>query len=358
MLKWKAMLRPPDPPAEILVLGDLNVDIIARVGSFPHPGEECLASQLELHCGGVGANCAFALRRWNISPRFVACVGQDVFAAYLLKTLASHGVNLRNVQHTSAAHTGLLYINVTRNGQRTFFGSRGANRFLRPLPTASPLLRRTMAVSMVGYSFLDPRPEAAAQQLLKTVRALGGWVSLDIGMAPCQQIPGKILRILKHVDLLFVSSDEAALLTGLRDPRKSFRRLEKAGARQVVMKLGKRGSVLRLDGQLTRVPAFAVPLVDSTGAGDAFAAAFLQARLRAWPDAEAALAANAAGAASAAMAGAGENMPSLRQIARILRAQPLKDPWDLRRSRILRRIGKIRFQPASVISRAATPRRR
>lgn len=335
------MLRRRAAPGEILVLGDVNVDIIARVKSFPKPGEECLTRCLELHCGGVGANCALALRQWSISPYLLACIGQDDFAAFLLRTLANYGVDVSNVQRTSAALTGLLYINVTPNGQRTFFGSRGANRFLRRMPNACRMLSRAIAVSLMGYSFLDPGPEAAAKQLLQAVRAHGGWVSLDIGMEPSEQIPSKILQIVKQVDLLFVSRDEATLLTGIRDPRKSFRQLEKAGAGNVVMKLGKRGCLIRHEGKLCQVPSFAVSTVDTTGAGDAFAAGFLQARLRGWPHDEAALAANAAGAAAAATAGAGEKMPTLRQIADIVHTQRLKQPWDTIRSRVLRRIRKL-----------------
>jgi ribokinase len=248
------MVRGPAAPGEILVLGDVNVDIIARVESFPEPGEECLAQRLELHCGGVGANCAFALRQWGISPRLVACIGQDDFAALLLRTLANYGVDVSSVQRTSSAVTGLLYINVMPNGQRTFFGSRGANRLLRRLPSAHRMLNRAMTVSIMGYSFLDPGPEATAKQLLKAVHAHGGWVSLDIGMEPSKQIPSKILQIVKEVDLLFVSSDEATVLTGVRDPRKSYHQLENAGARNVVMKLGKRGSLILHEGKLCHVP--------------------------------------------------------------------------------------------------------
>src|SRR6202790_5742525 len=103
VIKWSAMLRRLAATREKLALGDVNVDIIGRVKSFPEPGEECLAQCLELHSGGVGANCALALRQWSISPRLVACIGQDDFAAFVLRTLANYGVDVSNIQRNHAA---------------------------------------------------------------------------------------------------------------------------------------------------------------------------------------------------------------------------------------------------------------
>jgi len=326
------------PRKEIIVLGDINADIIARVNSWPAPGGECLAERVELHCGGVGANCALALRRWGISARLIGCVGKDDFGSALLKTLAENGVDVRCIQRTGEAMTGLLYINVTPDGQRTFFGSRGANCLVRRQSSGSALLKRVMAANLNGYSFLDPGPALAAKQILQAVQARGGWVSLDVGMEPSSKIPRQILRVAKLVDLLFVSSEEAAALTGSRDPRESLGRLRRAGVRDVVMKLGKHGCLILEGGVERRVPSFAVRAVDSTGAGDAFTAAFLQARLRHWPVAEAALAANAAGAVGASVVGAGEKSPALRQIVRLLRTQRLKEPWEAVRLRVLRRL--------------------
>src|SRR5262249_41080774 len=60
----------------IIVFGDVNADIIARVRAWPNPGEECLTDHVELHCGGVAANCAIALARWKVSPTLIAQVGQ------------------------------------------------------------------------------------------------------------------------------------------------------------------------------------------------------------------------------------------------------------------------------------------
>ena len=323
----------------ILVLGDINADIIGRVKSWPEPGEECLAERLELHCGGVGANCALALRRWGVSVQLIGCVGKDAFGGFLLKTLAADGVNVRCVRRTGKAMTGMLYINVTPEGQRTFFGSRGANQLVGRLgQSESSLLERARAASLMGYSFLDEGGEAAAQQIIAAVRRKNGWVSLDAGMEPSKKIPGKILRAAKTVDLLFVSNEEATTLTSYCELEKAFNSLLNLPIPAVVMKLGKRGCLIVDDGTVRQVPSFAVRAVDSTGAGDAFTAAFLQGKLRGWHIAEAALAANAAGAAAAGVIGAGERLPTLQQIVRVLRAQRLKKPWDAVRLRVLRHL--------------------
>jgi sugar/nucleoside kinase (ribokinase family) len=322
----------------MLVLGDVNLDIIARVKSWPRPGEECLAQRVELHCGGVGANCALALGRWGVPVQLRACVGADPLGEFVLRRLAAGGIDVRPVQRTTAAMTGLLYINVTPDGQRTFFGSRGANCLARPRPNNAKLRDGTVAASLMGYSFLDPGPEKAARQVLQAMHARGGWVSLDVGMEPSQRIPRKILRMAKMVDLLFVSSDEATALTGSREPHEAFRKLQMAGVRSVVMKLGKRGCLIAEAGELRTVPPFSVRVVDSTGAGDAFAAAFLQARLRRWPVVEAGLVANAAGAAAAGVVGAGDGAPTIKQIAKLVRRQRLAGPWEQVRLRVLRRL--------------------
>jgi len=333
------MRKPTQDSSEIVVLGDINADIIARVKSWPELGQECLTERLELHCGGVGANYALALRRWGVSVQLIGCVGEDDFGGFLLKTLAARGVNVSCVRRTANAMTGILYINVTPNGQRTFFGSRGANQLVGRLGKSdSNLFERARAASLMGYSFLNVGSEAVAQQIIAAVHRNDGWVSLDAGMEPSKKIPRKILRAARSVDLFFVSDEEAATLTGYREPKKAFDCLLKLGIPSVVMKLGKRGCLIVDDGTVRQVPSFSLRAVDSTGAGDAFAASFLQAHLQRWPRAEAALAANAAGAAAASVVGAGERLPTRQQMVRVLSTARLKKQWDEVRVRVLRRL--------------------
>jgi ribokinase len=328
--------------ASLLVFGDLNIDMIGRVDEWPAPGGECLCPQLELHCGGVGANCALALAPWGIKVRLLGCVGQDRFGDLLLDTLRKTGVGIRGVQRSSRALTGMLYINVTRDGQRTFFGSRGANQFMGPAKVPAGWLRSSAAAHLVGYSFLNAGPEKMARQILRQFHLRGKRVSLDVGMEPSKRIPKKILRLIPQVDLLFVSSEEAAVLTGRSKPRECFEQFERAGAKEIVMKSGKRGCLISDGGILREVPSFAVRVMDSTGAGDAFTAAFLQARTRGWSRCEAALLANAAGAAAASRVGAGTMLSDVAGTLKLLRTQRLKGAWEEIRMRILSRVQTMR----------------
>jgi len=328
--------------SSLLVFGDLNMDMIGRVDAWPAPGGEWLCPKLELHCGGVGANCALAIVPWGINVRLFGCVGQDRFGDLLLETLRKTGVDIGGVQRSSRALTGMLYINVTRDGQRTFFGSRGANQFMGPPKVPASWLRSCAAAHLVGYSFLNPGPEKMARRILRQFHSCGKLVSLDVGMEPCKRIPQKILRLLPQVDLLFVSSDEAASLTGRSNPREAFLRFERAGAKEIVMKLGKRGCLISDGGILREVPSFTVRVVDSTGAGDAFTAAFLQGRMRGWSPREAALVANAAGAAAASRVGAGTMLSDIAGTLKVLRTQRLKGTWEEIRLQILSRADRIR----------------
>jgi sugar/nucleoside kinase (ribokinase family) len=206
------------------------------------------------------------------------------------------------------------------------------------LPSDLALVKRARAAILMGYSFLDPHPAQAALRILREVRSRHGWIALDAGMEPSQRIPERILQIARKVDLLFVSDEEATALTGKRDPRQAFHKLLKTGISNVVLKLGKRGCLIIDNGEPVEVPPFPVRAVDSTGAGDAFNAAFLQAKLRNWPTAEAAITANAAGAAATQAIGAGEQTPTVRQIARVLRTQRMPGLWDEVRLRVLHRL--------------------
>ena len=190
----------------------------------------------------------------------------------------------------------------------------------------------------MGHSFLDPGPAQAAKHLIKAIHSRGGWVSLDVGMEPSKAIPQKILQISRQRGY---SARQPGRSGCAHRHARSFRSVCRV-AQSRRSRSGAEGRQAWLFGQPKcqpmLVPSFSVRSVDSTGAGDAFVAAFLQARLRGWPTIEGAIAANAAGALAATVVGAGQNLPGQREVAALLRAQRLRGKWDEARKRVLARL--------------------
>lgn len=325
-------------PQGILVVGDINVDVLGCLDTLTTLGGDFLAPELEFHCGGVGANTALALARWRVLVRLLGCTGRDWFGEFALRCLRSAKVDVSLVRQLEGMATGLMFIAVSPDGQRTIFGSRGANAHLRPPDVNWQCLQGITGLHLLGYNFLSPTTADTAWHLLEEARRRGTWVSLDAGMAPSYRIPETILQVARQADILFVSRDEAVALTREGNPARAVHALEQAGVRLPLVKLGEQGCLFLEGGEVHEVPAFAVRVTDSTGAGDAFAAAFLCARLRRWPDAEAVLLANAAGAVAASALGAGDRMPEPSAIQSRLAESCLPAEWEPVRIQLLKRL--------------------
>jgi ribokinase len=329
----------------VLVFGDINVDVLARLGRELRLGDDNLVPELQHHCGGVGANAAIAFARWGLPVRLLACVGRDWFGEFALRCLQREKVDVSFVQQSERALTGLIFIPIGADGQRTIIGSRGANEEIQHREDLCSCLDGVEALFLVGYDFLSPAGRRIAELLLAEATKRGLRIALDVGVAPSQQIPRAILEVTRKVALLFVSLGEAMALTGKSAKDEVLAALEECGAGEIIVKLGADGCLLREPRGWCAVPPFAVSAVDTTGAGDAFAAAYLRARLRGWPAKDAALLANAAGAAATAVLGAGENIPGPETMLQLLNGQMLSGEMEQVRQRVVGNLQR-ELQPA------------
>jgi len=307
----------------ILVLGDINVDVMARLPAALLPGGDNLPQQVELHLGGVGANVAVALAKWGVEARLAGCLGRDAFGDFALAALGRQSVDVRALARADAA-TGLIFIPVDPGRRRTIIGARGANE-LTPALHARACLEDVAGVHLVGYSLLS----AATAEWLRDVVALaagrGAPVTLDVGLAPSRAARTKVLELAPQMDALFVGQEEAEALTGASGPR-ALDAIAECGARVVVVKHGAAGCQFRVagaGGRWWKIAPLEVAAVDTTGAGDALAAGWWVARLRGWETGDCASLANACGAAAATVLGAGEQMPGPADVMRVLESQPM-----------------------------------
>jgi ribokinase len=303
---------------DVIALGDLNVDIIAHFTTYPAKGEDALAHLTEIHCGGSAANTAMGLARMGIETSLIARVGPDSWALKALHALNEAGVVPTSLQRDPAAMTGLMYVIVTPDGERTILGHRGANVFTDSNQIREEEIKAAILFHISGYALLAEPQRSAALLALEMACRNGLTVTLDPGMSLPQAALDELRALLPVVNILLPNLAEARQLTGLRAPEDCIQALLDKGVQVVGLKLDREGCIIGNDGGFLRVPAFAVETRDSTGAGDSFAAGFIAGFLGGLDWVGAAVLGNVMGAIAAARVGAATAFPKAREVLALL----------------------------------------
>ena len=304
---------------EIVALGDVNVDIIAHFASYPGKGQDALAYSTEFHCGGSAANTAMALARMGRDVVLISRVGPDSLALKALNSLSEAGVTPSGLQRDPAAMTGLMYVVVTPDGERTILGHRGANVLTDPAQIREGDIRDARLFHLSGYALLADPQRSAAFLALEMACRHGLAVTLDPGMSVPEAALDEMRALLPVIDIFLPNLPEAQALAGADSPEDCFWALVAMGVRVVALKLGEHGCLIGGKEGFVRVPGFDVSARDSTGAGDFFAAGIIAGWLGGLDWRSAAVLGNAMGAMAVARVGAGASVPQAREVLALLR---------------------------------------
>lgn len=273
-----------DQKSLVTVVGSINADIVLRVPLHPLPGETVIATSMDVHPGGKGANQAVAAARLGAAVAFVGAVGTDAYADLAISGLGEAGADVAGVVAVPGP-TGQAFVTVDdRTGENSIVVVPGANaRVDRNLVKRQHgLLERAAVVVIQG----EIPPEAV-------VAASSGSARLVLNLAPVIPLDKEVIR---RADPLVVNEHEARLALAIfeRDAKRFdtdesiVEALLAEGIPSVVVTLGAAGAIFSSGGAPLRVPAPTVTPVDTTGAGDAFVGA-LSARLAAGESLEAAV---------------------------------------------------------------------
>jgi ribokinase len=251
----------------------------------------------------------------------ISRVGPDPLAARVLDNLSEVGVLPTGLQHDPAEATGLMYIVVTPDGERTILGHRGANMQTDPNQISEADIRSARMFHLSGYALLAEPQRSAALLALEMACRHGLLVTLDPGMSVPQVALQEMRALLPVVDIILPNLPEAQQLTDQAAPEECAERLLTLGVRAVALKRGQEGCLVRSGAEALWVPGFSIEARDSTGAGDHFAAGIIAGILRDLDWHSAALLANAMGALVAGRAGAGTSLPKAQEVVDLLRSQ-------------------------------------
>ncbi len=264
--------------ARVLVVGDVMTDVIVVPEGPIVKGSDRRAT-IRSRPGGSGANQAVWLGAMGAEVVFAARVGAADRAMY---ENYFRGLNVVPVLSGDADKpSGVLVTVVDPDGERSFLTDRGANLNLSPDDLPASLLDDIGMVMVSGYSFFAPGPRAAVQSLFAAARLRKIPIAVDPASVGFLLEVGadQFLAWTRGADAIFANESEAEALTGLTGCEAQMRALgDHYGT--VLIKRGRLGAALGgRDGIRLALSAPDVAVVDSTGAGDAFAAGFIAARL-------------------------------------------------------------------------------
>lgn len=258
------------PDTDVLVVGDLLVDIVAEHREPIAPGSDT-AARIRISGGGSAANTATWLASLGVPVRLLAAVGDDDLGLRAREHLADAGVGFAG-PILEATATGACVVLVGPDGERTMLPDRGANDRLPVGAVIDALDPLPGWLHLSGYTLLGEGSRNAGKAVLSAALGVGCTISIDAASAaPLRAVGAEVfLSWVSGASLLFANDDEVEALGGVRAV------LDHVGA--VVVKHGPAGATWTDGVETVSADGLPVELVDPTGAGDAFAAGWIDAQ--------------------------------------------------------------------------------
>lgn len=298
-------------PANVVVIGSLNMDLVTRAPRLPKGGETLIGHSFSTVSGGKGANQAVAAARLGARVAMVGCVGNDDYGVQLREALLAEQIDCQAVS-TVEDSSGVALIVVDDNSQNAIVIVAGANGAMTPA-----VIDRFDAVLQAADVIICQLeiPDATVGHALKRARALGKTVILNPAPAS-RPLPADWFAA---IDYLIPNESEASALSGL--PVDSLQSAESAanqliamGAGKVIITLGAQGSLFANGKGFEHFPAPKVKAVDTTAAGDTFVGGFAAALASGKSEAEAIRYGQVAAALSVTRAGAQPSIPTMSDV--------------------------------------------
>ena len=317
------------PKGRISVFGPVNADVTARPVDLDRISAGSLPMEyIGLSYGGDALNEAVVLRRLGAEVELISRVGQDETGDRLVRFLEREGISGAKINRAADTPTSVNIVLVDTRGERYFLTDpHGSMRHVRQ-EDYLPFVETAADIVCFPGMFVSPEMDIPAMENVfsKVKEKPGRILCADMTKAKHGETIRDLGGILPLIDYIFPNEAEAALLTGGADAKTSARLLTEAGAGCAVVKRGAQGCVIAAGGQITEIQAYpGVKPVDTTGAGDAFAAGFVYALSRGMELTDCGLFANAAASCIVEADGANQGIRSAEE--------PMKRYGELKRIR-------------------------
>ena len=261
---------------DITALGEILIDYT------PMPKSLAGMQVFEQNPGGAPANVLACAARLGRETAFIGKIGCDMQGEFLRQTLIDAGIDDRGVISDPDYFTTLAFVSLSPSGERSFAFARkpGADTRLRADELDGELLGQTAILHVGSLSLTDEPARTATLRAIETAKAAGAVISYDPNYRPLlwaseEAAIEQMRSILSSVDLIKISDEETALLTGEAAPEAAAQKLLGQGIPVVMVTLGAKGALAAKDGAVWEIPAAPANVVDVTGGGNSSTGGFL-----------------------------------------------------------------------------------
>ena len=255
---------------DLLAIGNPCADLVIRTTRTPGWDDKCAGASAGTYAGGTEANVACAASRLGLAVAVYGEVGDDGHAGFLLDDFKRFGVDTDWMLRRERAASAMTIIMVSPEGERAIV-------WVPMTPRDRPVedLKAALARSRIAYTM--PYDEAALAALSTMAHEADAQLAIDVE----REGAGGLHRLLQHCDIAFMNETGFTTATGEAPNEAGLRALHAASkAHTVVVTIGARGALGISDQGFAQQPSFPAKVLDATGAGDTFNAAFLVGRLQ------------------------------------------------------------------------------
>jgi sugar/nucleoside kinase (ribokinase family) len=264
--------------AKVLCIGDLMLDIVAQIPTSPHGlhlGNDT-RTVISTHGGGAGGNVASWLAVLGNDVTMVGRIGDDAAGAAITSEFDALGISYGDIVK-DGLHTGVVICLVDPSGERTMLADNGANAGLSI--DDLPALDGVDAIYITGYAPLAPLSRIGVLEMVRVINARGIPIFFDPAtVGGMKDVPiDEILSWCGLMNTLIMNEEEAIYLSGSSDLEAALEFFLEY-AQRAIIKRGSQGAIgLERRGEIISVGTHATEVIDTTGAGDSFAAGFIDA---------------------------------------------------------------------------------
>ncbi|MGD1897681.1 MAG: ribokinase [Phormidesmis sp.] len=252
---------------DVVVLGSLNMDLVAQVSRLPNPGETLLGNSFDMLPGGKGANQAVAASRLGVRTAMIGCVGNDAMGQRLRSHLQNEGIDISGITVSKRAASGTALVTVSPSNNQIVVNP-GANSDVDE-SALEALMKHFKKARVLLLQFESP------MSVVEKAAALARTAGLTVIVDPAPAQGPLSLDVCNYISILTPNQTEASILTGqpvndANDAKAAAERLQQQGIEAVIVKMGAMGCVCATARGSFAVPPYRVEAVDTVAAGDAF----------------------------------------------------------------------------------------